>query len=203
MKPTPLIILSVVCLSVLVSCSNPINAYTGSRYYEAGEQAERAGDLQLARQNFHRAYINAQIGNVGPAAEAYALYDWSRVTGYLGMHAESQKGFSAVLALIPKAKGEADKLLAPALSEYARLLHDTGQHSKAVTIYEKAVAELEKNKILTIDPMGFASLLDDYAGSLAAAGFSERSAGITTRSTSIKEMHKGTRATFKARRYKT
>ena len=202
MKTNPLIILCLACLPLLASCTNPINAYTGGRYYEAGGEAERAGDLQLARQNFHRAYRNAQIGNVGPAAEAYAMYEWSRVTGYLGMHAESEKGFSDVLELIPKAKGGADKLLAPALSEYARLLHDTGQHAKAVTIYEKTVAELERIEILTIDPMGFAALLDDYAGSLSAAGFSQRSTEVTARSTSIKETRKGARPAFEARRYK-
>jgi hypothetical protein len=81
-------------------------------------------------------------------------------------------------------------------------LHDTGQHAKAVPIYEKAVAELERVGILTLDPLGFAALLDDYVGSLAAAGFSERSIEISNRSASIKEAHKGESPKFEARRYK-
>ncbi|MBL9208348.1 MAG: tetratricopeptide repeat protein [Opitutaceae bacterium] len=142
------------------------------------------------------------MGNLGPRAEAYYLYELARVTGYAGSHAESEKAFLEVLALIDKAKGEADKLRAPTLSEYARLLHDTGQHSKAVPIYEKVVSELERVGILSSDPLGFTALLDDYAGSLAAAGFAQRSAEVASRSASIKEAHKGGSPSFEARRYK-
>jgi len=202
MKTLPLITLSLACLSLLASCANPINAYTAQQYYEYGVQAERGGDLVLARRNFSRAYGNAQMGNLGPKAEAYYLYEFARVTGYAGAYADSEKAFLDVLALIEKAKGEADKLRPPTLSEYARLLHDTGQHAKAVPIYETAVSDLERVGILTADPLGFASLLDDYAGSLATAGFSQRSAEVASRSASIKEAHKGASPQFEARRYK-
>ncbi len=202
MKNLPLIVLGLACLSLLAGCANPINGYTAQQYYESGVQAEKGGDLALAQRNYSRAYGNAQMGNLGPKAEAYYLYEVARVTGYAGAYAESEKAFLDVLALIDKAKGEADKLRAPALAECARLLHDTGQHAKAVPIYEKAVSELERVGILTLDPLGFASLLDDYAGSLAAAGFSQRSAEISSRSASIKEAHKGELPKFEARRYK-
>ncbi|HZP59763.1 MAG TPA: tetratricopeptide repeat protein [Opitutaceae bacterium] len=196
------LLLIVLGLSLLAGCANPINGYTAQQYYEYGVQAEKGGDLALAQRNYSRAYGNAQMGNLGPKAEAYYLYEVARVTGYAGMYAESEKEFLDVLTLIEKAKGEADKLRAPALAEYARLLHDTGQHAKAVPIYEKAVAELERVGILTLDPLGFAALLDDYAGSLAAAGFSQRAAEISSRSASIKEAHKGDSPKFEPRRYK-
>jgi len=201
MKTLPLIALILACLSLLASCANPINAHTAQRYYEYGVQAERGGDLVLAQRNFSRAYGNAQIGSLGPKAEAYYLYEFARVTGYAGAYANSEKAFLDVLALIEKSKGEANKLRPPTLSEYARLLHDTGQHAKAVAIYERAVSELERVGILTADPLGFASLLDDYAGSLAAAGFPQLSAAVASRSASIKEAHKGG-PKFEARRYK-
>jgi tetratricopeptide (TPR) repeat protein len=202
MKTFPLIALSLTCLSLLASCTNPINAYTAQQYYEYGVQAENGGDLVLAQRNFSRAYVNAQIGNLGPKAEAYYLYELARVTGYAGAYADSEKAFIDVLALIEKSKGQADKLRPPTLSEYARLLHDTGRHAKAVPIYERAASELERVGIMNSDPLGFASLLDDYVGSLAAAGFSQRSAEVARRSASIKEAHKAVSPQFKARRYK-
>ena len=58
------------CLALLASCANPINDYTRARYYEAGMEAERGGDLKLARMYYGRAQVNAQIGNLGPAREA-------------------------------------------------------------------------------------------------------------------------------------
>ena len=202
MKTFLLIALGIVGLSLFTSCANPINAHTAQQYYEFGVEAERGGDLTLARRNYSRAYGNACMGNLGPKAEAYYLYEFARVTGYAGNYAESEKSFADVLALIDKAKGEADKLRTPTLAEYARLLHDTGQHAKAVPIYEKAIPELERVGILTSDPLGFASLLDDYADSLAAAGFAQRSAEIVNQSAGIKEAHKGDTPKYQARRYK-
>jgi tetratricopeptide (TPR) repeat protein len=204
MKFTPLRPLLVCTVAALLGgCSNPINAYTAQRYYEAGMQAESAGDLALARRNYSRAYGNAQMGNLGPKAEAYPLYEYARVTGYAGSYAESEKAFLDALALIDRAKGEADQLRPPALAEYSRLLHDTGQHQKAVPVYERAVAELEKIGIGSSDPLGYAALLDDYAESLTAAGLTERAAVISARSSALKAGHKNESPRFQIRRYKS
>lgn len=203
MKLTNLLYL-IVCVSAVLfsSCANPINARTAQNYYQYGVQAERAGDLAQARMNFSRAYGNAQMGNLGPAAEASYLYEFARVTGYTGNYEESDKAFLDVLALIDKAKGEADKLRPPALAEYSRLLHDTGQHQKAVPVYEKAMAALEKVGIESSDPLGYAALLDEYAESLTAAGFQARASAILERSSSLKAEHKNATPHFQARRYK-
>ena len=77
------------------------------------------------------------MGNLGPTPEAYAMYEWSRVTGYLGMYANAEKGFNDVLALIEKSGGKAENLRPPTLTELARLLHDTNQYEKAIKAFEK------------------------------------------------------------------
>lgn len=183
-------------------CANPINAHTARTYYDAGVRAERGGDLALARTNYSRAYGNAQLGSLGPAAEASYLYEYARVCGHAGDYAESEKSFSEVLTLLDKAKGEGDKLRAPTLAEYSRLLHDTGQHAKAIPIYERAVVELEKHGIEASDPLGFAGLLDDYALSLKAAGLADRAAATAARATALREKHKGRPIGFQGKRYK-
>jgi len=190
--------------ATLVGCvSNPINAKTAANYYDAGMAAEQNGDLILARQNYSRAYAHAQMGNLGPAPEAYAMYEWSRVTGYLGMFADAEKGFNDVLALIEKAGQKAEDLRPPALLELARLFHDTGEHSKAVPVYKKALAELGRYNIEKDDPIGFTIVLDDYAQSLRSIGDVRRAEDITQRSQSIKDKNKGVAAKFVGRRYKT
>ncbi len=90
------------------------------------------------------------MGNLGPAPEAYSLYEWSRVTGYLGMYADAEKGFNDVLILIDKAGEKAKDLRAPALGELARLLHDTDTAHVEFTgnsVFE--TKEIGKNPVYT------------------------------------------------------
>ncbi len=182
-------------------CANPINARTADRYYQAGRRAEEAGDLTLAEKDYFRSYRNTEMGILGPAAEAAALYEWSRVAGYLGKYTEAEEGFTNTLIKIEKAKGEADKWKAPTLCELARLLHDTKQFAKAVPVFQQAIPELEKRDALKGDPIGFAEFLDDYAQSLKAAGFNDQAAEVERRSAGIKAQNPGAPAKFKVRRY--
>jgi len=194
--------LAFVALSIFTGCANPVNAYTASRYYDYGFQAADAGDYTLARQNFYRAAVNCQMGLLGSTDEAHCFYEWSRMTGYLGMYADAEKGFNDTLTLIDKAKGKADNLRAPTLCELARLLYDTGRYQKAIPVYEKALAELEKTSIAKADPIGFADFLDDYAGCLRAAGESARGDEIAHRAAVVRAENKGRTAKFIPKRYK-
>ncbi len=185
-------VLALLTSLLLSGCiSNPVNDYTRARYYEAGEKAEMAGDLETARRDFGRAQINAQTGNLGPAKEAYACYEWSRVTGYLGRYAEAEKGYIEALALIDKANGQADRLRPPLLCEYARMLRDSGQEPKAVPVYTRALSELEQIYIESVDPMGMAEFLDDYSQALRSAGATGQADAIAARSARIKDKHPG------------
>ena len=184
-----------------IGCRNPVNAYTGLQYYQAGFRAEHAGDLVKAREDFRRAYINAKVGYVGPAAEAHSLYEYSRMTGYLGMYAESEAGFTNTLMLIAKAKGQVDDLLTPTLCELARLLYDTKQYAKANPYFEKAVVEIDKNNAWKSDPIAFAEFLDDYAASFKSASHNEEGETIAKRSALIKEQNPGVSPNYKSKRY--
>jgi tetratricopeptide (TPR) repeat protein len=201
-KTCLLLFAAVVSLSILTGCANPINAYTADKYYNYGIQAAHAGDYALARTNFYRAYVNTQMGNLGPAAEASCAYEVARMTGYVGRYADAERDFNETLILIEKAKGKADELRAPTLCELARLLSDTGQYQKAIPVYEKAVAELEKTPTAKNDPIAFADFLDDYASSLRAAGETARGDEIAHRAAVIREENKGLTAKYVVKRYK-
>ena len=184
---------------LLAGCLNPAHAHNARRYHETGMAAEKAGDLKLARKYYARAFANADIGFLSLAPKAYAHYDYSRVIGYLGEHREAELGFSNVLRWIDKAAPKADDLRAPALSEYARLLHDTGQHDKALPLFERAVVELDRRETEAKDPIGLAEFLDDYAASLQAT---RRSAeAVTLRARQLREANKGHIAKQKVKRY--
>ncbi|MBA3849989.1 MAG: hypothetical protein C0502_08335 [Opitutus sp.] len=143
------------------------------------------------------------MGNLGPAAEAAYLYEYARVTGYAGNYEEAEKAFLDVLALILKSNGEADRFSAPTLSEYSRMLHDTDQHKKAVPIYEQAVVALDRFKVESTDPIGYAELLDEFADTLRKAGLWERASAITARSAELKAAHPNEPPHFQPMRYKT
>ena len=154
-------------------CANPINAKTASIYYQQGIAAENNGDLLAARQAYSRAYKNAQLGNLSDKDAAYALYEWSRVSGYLKIYDDAEGGFRKTLILIAKASPSADQLKPPALSELARMLNNTNKHEKAVPIFKQAVYALENAQFLERDPIGYAHFLDMYAQSLKKTGDTE------------------------------
>lgn len=193
-------------LSALIigaGCANPIKARTAARYYDAGAAAEHRGDFVLARQYFHRMYVNTQIGFLGPVAEAHSLYEWARVSGYLGKREDVEWAFPRVLELIARAKGKADDLRAPALSEFARYLHDTRQHEKAVAVFHDAVATLEARGIgiEKEDPVGFAAFLDDYAESLKSVGRASEADTLLKRAASLRNAHPGVAPKYRPKRY--
>jgi hypothetical protein len=195
--------LTLLCV-VLAGCtSNLEKDYSGARHYELGMQAEQAGDLANARKEYDLARQNARSGHLGPAKEAHACFAWARITGYIGgMSAESERGFIETLALIDKAEGDADSLRVPALFEYSLLLHDTGQHAKAVPIYRAALAGLDRIGASKIEPLAYAGFLDGYAESLRATGLGQPAAEIAQATAAIRRQHPGEKEQFSVRRYK-
>ena len=190
-------------LIVGTGCKNPINARTAAHYYDAGAAAEDRGDFILAHQYYHRMFVNARLGNLGPAAEASSLYEWARVSGYLGKHEDVEWAFPKVLELIAKANGKADGLRAPALAEFARYLHDTRQHGKVVSVFRAAVPALEQGGAEKEDPVGFARFLDDYAESLKAVGRVGEADALSKQAASLRDAHPGVSPKYRPKRYPT
>lgn len=175
-------------IGFLAGCINdPINSYTAAKYFEAAHSAEVRGDLIAARVAYSRASINSRLGHMPPEAQASALYEWARVSGYLGYYVDSDKAFTEVITLIEKAEGKAESLRAPTLCEQARLLRANGQDARAVPVYAKALLELEKVKVEESAAFAFATFLADYAATLRAANMVAEAERISARSAAILE----------------
>lgn len=177
-------------------CSNPINAYTGGRHFEAAESAEAAGDLTKARMLFSRAAVNADIGNLGTATQAHAWYEYARVCGYLGEVEESQRTYDRVLKLIEAGGDETQSLRAPALAEYARMLQNNGRPQLALPHYARALEALDRLPVTASDPIGFALFLDGYAECLRTVGNNEQSREIAARAEALRTQHPDAKAKF-------
>ncbi|HEY1791930.1 MAG TPA: hypothetical protein VGG34_03365 [Opitutaceae bacterium] len=129
------------------------------------------------------------MGNLGPNAEAHTLYEYARVSAYLGQVSAAETGFKDVLVLIEKTNGAADSLRPPTLCEYARMLHDSNQDKRAVGIYRQADNSLQAARVDEKWPTDFALFLDEYAESLRAAGMANEAAEVSRRSASIRIAH--------------
>jgi tetratricopeptide (TPR) repeat protein len=196
-----LLALVAVCLGGCMA-THALNARNAERYYETARRYESAGDWTLARISYGRACANVTLGKLGPAAEARCLYEWSRITGYLGETAAAEDGFRRVLTLIDAAAGEVDYLRPPSLCELARLLYDTERYEEANPVYESAVNELEKTPVENEDPIAFADFLDEYAQSLRAAAFDSRASAVAERATALRRKNPGQKPKFVPQRYR-
>lgn len=181
---------------VWTSCSNPINAYTGMKYFEAARNAESAGDLERARMLYSRAAGNADIGHLDLNTRAHAWYEYARVSASLGEVSAASESYRKVVELIATAKGAADSLRAPALAEYARLLDDSGDNARAVLIYAQALPALEVANVATSDPIAFAVFLERYARCLEQTGNAADAASIQARAVLLRTRHPGEKAKF-------
>ena len=68
------------------------------------------GDLKKAREDSGGLISMPRSDMLDRRRKAHSLYEYSRMTGYLGMYAESEAGFTNTLMLIAKAKGQVDDL---------------------------------------------------------------------------------------------
>jgi tetratricopeptide (TPR) repeat protein len=186
---------------LLVSgCKNPLNQYTSQEYYKAGNEAENRGDYQLAKENYSRSLINSKLGGEDKRMEALALYELSRVTGYLGDYKESEKGFLEVIKL--SKSPESKNLNTPALCELARLYFDTKQYQKSLTIFAEANRRLESLGVEKDDPLGYCLFLEDYKIALEKTGDSPKAKRVANKIEEIKKKTPDDKPKFIPKRYR-
>jgi tetratricopeptide (TPR) repeat protein len=180
-------------------CKNPLNQYTSQKYYKAGNEAENKGNYQLAKENYSRALINSKLGGKDKRMEALALYELSRVTGYLGDYKESEKGFLEVIEL--SKSPESKSLNTPALCELARLYFDTKQYQKSLPIFAEANRKLEALKVEKDDPLGYCLFLEDYQIALEKTGDSPKAERVENKIEEIKKKTPDGKPKFIPKRY--
>jgi tetratricopeptide (TPR) repeat protein len=175
----------VLSATLLVGCANPVNQRTAERYYATGEQALAVGNLPLAKESFSRAVINAQIGHLGPAAEAQAARKLAQVLGNMCEYNDAEKAFLLAISSEEAAFGAQSARTFPTRGEIAQFNFDIGRFDRAVTYYEKAFA-VGAPLLEARDPLSYARLLDDYAIALDKTGNVAGAADAKAKATTLR-----------------
>lgn len=204
MRAPPILRLGIVALTAaLAGCEHVPDVTDARQLYLTGMQAEASGDDLAARADFAAAYEIALKGSFGEGFEAQCLYEYAREAGYTGEHEKAEKAFRDTLTLLDRTSVPPAGLRSSACMEFARFLHDTRQHAKAIPAFEKALPEMRRQGMLDVDPVGYAAFLDDFADSLTGAGQAARAAEVSAESAALKARHKGEKPYFDSRRYWT
>ena len=192
-------IVFVICFAA--GCTNPVNMYTADRYYHLGVDAEIHGDLDTACMYFPRSYGNTVIGNAPPLARAHALYEYARVSGYLGRLAEAEKGFNEVIALLDKVPDDPTRLRTPTHSEHAKLLFANRRYQESISEFAAAVAGLDEISAESRYPGDLASFLTSYAKALRAVQSTDQAGGVEKRVAKILLEHPGAPVISREQKY--
>jgi tetratricopeptide (TPR) repeat protein len=138
---------------------------------------------------FSRSYGNTEMGNAPALTRAHALYEYARVSGYLGRLAEAEKGFNDVIALLDKVPVDPTHLRAPTHSEHAKLLFANRRFRESIPEFEKAMASLDQLSVESSDPGNYAAFLDKYVVALSAAQRADQAEVIGKRAARIRQEH--------------
>lgn len=123
-------------------------------------------------------------------------YELGRMTGYTCDFAEAEKLLREALQLEQSLPSPNVRNITIRLSELARITFDQGKYQEAVAFYGQAVPALEKQDILTSDPVGYANYLGDYATALDRNGEVDKAKQVRTQADSIRSSNPGKAAKF-------
>ena len=126
-------------------------------------QAESAKNWPLARQNYSRALVNARSGGAAPDYVSAVTYNLGRTTGYSCDYAQAETLLVESVALEKSLPNPSVANLTKRWSELGRLNFDQGKFKESAAWLSQAIPELERLRVPTDDPIGFARYLEDTA----------------------------------------
>lgn len=130
-----------------------------------------------------------------------AAYNWARATGKRGAYGDAERAFWYSLQLEKiREVPEQNKLVASRYYELARLYHAWGKPREAIRCYRDALATTDQ-RVMTYDPIGFATVLDEFASYLNEAGDTNEAAGFRWQSAELRRINPGKVAGFKPEPY--
>ncbi|HEX7652329.1 MAG TPA: tetratricopeptide repeat protein [Verrucomicrobiae bacterium] len=125
---------------------------------------------------------------------SWAAYNWAIAAGHLGDFAGAEKAFLYALQL-EEARGDSDHLVASRYFELARLNHAWHRPQIALRYYRQALDRVRPSTI-EHDPIGYATVLQEYASYLSEDGQAEAAAIQFAAATRLREEHPHTKAKF-------
>lgn len=181
------------CILGCTGCrlTHELNAGHYRFHLNAGLDALDRNRYSTAKHEFARAIWYAQGENLGPEAEAAAIYDYALAVGHLGEFQSAEECLKRALVLDAKTEPTEGKQATMRLFELARLYQAWGKNELSRTAYQRALQNLKNWNAEEKDPIGLAQVLDDYAAVLGKAGNKSEAESIRERSDSIRRANPG------------
>lgn len=181
------VMVSICTLLLSSGCTNPINAKTATNYEQAASNALQSGDWATARMYLSKAIVNAQLGRTSPAQLAVLHYEHGRASGVVCEFSDAEQSLTRAYEL-DKQAGDPTYM---SLLELGRLMLEQKKFAEAAAYYERVIHELEANRALTEDPIGFADIIDEYVIALRNANRAIEAQALATRGAKIRSENAG------------
>jgi tetratricopeptide (TPR) repeat protein len=178
-----------------------INAGHYAFHLDTGLQALDNGNFEGAQRQFNIATWYARAGRLGPEAEAASFYNSGLAVGQLGDLPKAEEYIKRAMALDAETEGNEGPLATKRLLELARVYQAWDKNDLSRASYEKAFPLVEKYHADKIDPIGFATVLDDYANVLEKLGLHAEAEGPRARAEDIRKANPGKTDKTKIRHY--
>lgn len=168
--------------ALLGGCAHEINKYNAARYADMGIAALYRGDWDAARRAYARAAVNADLGGAPVRMRSVMHYEYARASGVTCYYEHAEEHLAKALKLDEESSGPTHY----PLIELARLNLDQEKFAQAIPYFERALPIVEKLNAASVDPVGFANLLDEYVQALTMSGRAADAKVIQTRAANIR-----------------
>ncbi len=123
-------------------------------------------------------------------------FNLGRMAGYTCDYPEAERLLQESLVLEQSLDKPGPGNLTKRWSELARLYQDQRRDHDAVVMYERAVPELERMRVVDSDPVGYANYLDDYSRALRGAGREDLASSVSKRAAALRSASAARKADF-------
>ena len=148
-------------------CASYVNKHSANIQMNAGYEAIEAGDWYAAKENFGRAVRNGELANANQRDLSVAYYEYGRSSGVVCDWEGAEFGLKKSLELDRKHSGA--KYFP--LIELGRMYLDREDYDEALVYFSEVAPLFEEMNADTIDPLGFADFLDEYAEVIEKSDF--------------------------------
>lgn len=180
----------------LAGCANPINLHTAQRYHNAGVAAERAGNFELAHQNYYRAYMNTEWGRADERQKALAMYNLGRLNGFLCRKTEAEQLLTKSVQIEGKETNKSSSWYLGRLIETAKFYYAYHEQEKSIPYFEEWIEISTKQGLDKRYPLEFSDILMMYAEALHKTGRANQSKLIVKRAQELGSAAAGSEEKF-------
>ena len=177
------LVFAAVLTSACATFDTPTFQNNYSLYNREGLKAEKDGNWDAAAKRYFLALQNSQWANEGKGVRADFNYKLGRALGATCQFEKSEQSLNEAYSL--------NSRLPQALAELGRLNLAQNKLPDALSLFERAIPEMDKTQINASDPIGYADILDDYKTALMKSGKASEASSIAAKADALRAANAG------------